>query len=139
PATGIFIANIELNQYTASGLYHVRAIRLFDNQGNEVYLNEGQLNILGFNTSERFTNPNSDSTPPSPTSVTSSGWSIDDNDQPQINFTVVAEDDLSGLQDKILLELLSPTGTSIQEYGNKVAENTYEFNFTLNQYASSGE
>ena len=69
-----------------------------------------------------------DITPPSPTSVTTSGWSIDDNDQPQINFTVIAEDDLSGIQ-FIVIELLSPTGSGIQRYGNKVAENTYEFNF----------
>ena len=138
PETGLFVTEIELNEYAASGSYDVRAMELTDNQGNEVYLNESQINLLGFNTSVGFNNPVSDSEKPSVTSLTSSGWSINNNEEPQINFTVVVEDNLSGLKDGILLELYSPTGTSIQEHGIKVANNTYSFDFVLNKYASSG-
>ena len=138
PITGMFIANIELNQYSASGTYDVRSIRLVDNQGVEVNLNQDQLNVLGFNTTTTFSNPDSDNTKPSPTSVTSAGWAINESEQPEINFEVVVEDDLSGVQDTILLELNSPTGTSIQEYGTKVDGNTYSFDFIIDKYASSG-
>ena len=136
--TNHFEVDISLNQYTASGVYNIRAIRLFDNQGVEVRFNEDQLTLLGLNTSVSFNNPNADNTKPSPTSLTSSGWSINDNEQPTINFTVTVEDDLSGVQDRVILELNSPTGTSIQEHGTRVAENVYNFAFTLNKYASSG-
>ncbi|MBA6254094.1 right-handed parallel beta-helix repeat-containing protein [Colwellia sp. MB3u-55] len=138
PETGLFVTEIELNEYAASGSYDVRAMELTDNQGNEIYLNESQINLLGFNTSVDFNNPVSDSEKPSVTSLTTSGWSINNNEEPQITFTVVVEDNLSGLQDGILLELYSPTGTSIQEHGIKVANNTYSFDFVLNKYASSG-
>jgi hypothetical protein len=136
--TNHFEADISLNQYTASGVYNIRAIQLFDNQGVEVRFNEDQLTLLGLNTSVSFNNPNADITKPSPTTLTSSGWSINDNEQPTINFTVTVEDDLSGVQDRIILELNSPTGTSIQEYGTRIAENVYNFDFTLNKHASSG-
>jgi hypothetical protein len=138
PITGIFIANIELNQYTTSGIYDVRAINLIDNQGVEVNLNQDQLNVLGFNTSTSFSNSDSDNTKPSPTNVTSSGWHLNESDQPQINFEVVVEDNLSGVQETTILELSSPTGTSLQEHGTQISANTYSFEFILNKYASSG-
>ncbi|ABM02115.1 PKD domain containing protein [Psychromonas ingrahamii 37] len=137
--TGIFIANIELNQYTASGLYNVRAINLIDNQGNEVNLNENQLNLLGFTTSVSFDNPIADTIKPSPKILTSSGWLINEEGQPQVNFSLVVEDNLSGVQERIVLELNSPTGVSLQEYGTKVDVDTYHFDFALNKYANSGE
>jgi hypothetical protein len=138
PETGFFITEIELNEYAASGSYNLRAMRLTDNQNNEVYLNESQINLLGFNTSVGFYNPVSDSEKPYVTSLTTLGWSINNNGEPEISFTVFVGDDLSGVKDTTLLELNSPTGTSIQKYGTKVDENTYSFDFVLNQYASSG-
>jgi hypothetical protein len=138
PETGFFITEIELNEYAVSGSYNLRAMRLTDNQNNEVYLNESQINLLGFNTSVGFYNPVSDSEKPYVTSLMTLGWSINNNGEPQISFTVFVGDDLSGVKDTIVLELNSPTGTSIQKYGTKVDENTYSFDFVLNQYASSG-
>ena len=54
----MFTRSLELNPRAVSGTYAVRAVRLFDQDGIEVRLNEGQLNELGADTKSVLANPN---------------------------------------------------------------------------------
>jgi len=137
-STGRFELTEELNQYAASGSYHVRAVRLLDNNGEELRLNEDQIKLLGFVTEYEFTNINEDNTAPSVSSLVASEWAFTDSGQPTIEFEVTLFDDLSGVKDDVILELNSPTGSSLQVYGAKTGESAFRFSFILNQYVSSG-
>ena len=137
-ATGIYSTTYALNAYAASGTYAVRAIVITDVDGNSVRLNEGQLQTLGFSTKTELLNPNGDDVAPVLTSITSTGWYFDADDLPKISFDVAASDDKSGLQTRMIVELLSPSGSSIQEHGSFDDDGAVTVEFELSKYTASG-
>jgi|GEM_PF-1766611 len=128
-----------LNQYAASGTYNIRAITFSDKQANNIRLNESQIVELGFGTSATMDNPQSDDLKPVVDNMVSAGWSISSDNAPTISFDVYASDDLSGLeQGDVIVELLSPSGASIQKRGAFDDKGFASFNFTLSEFAASG-
>ena len=133
-------ASIPLHQMAASGIYAIRSLRITDNDGLLVALNEGQLNTLGFTTTTILDNINSDSEKPYLVSFSTDGWSFDSNENPILSASIVAKDEGSGFGDEsAIVELLSPTGSSIfSNYSNFTDQGEANFNFTLSKYASNG-
>lgn len=138
-ATGLYSTSYSLSQYAASGTYAVRSIRLTDVDGNEVRLNEGQLQTLGFSTKTELLNSNEDDVAPALKSISSTDWYFDSDDQPRITFDVAASDDKSGLQTSMIVELLSPSGSSVQKRGSFDDEGVAVVEFKLSKYAASGD
>ena len=134
-----FSASVQLHPKAASGPYAVRIFTIKDNDGLELSLNEGQLKDLGFVTQTTLTNPQSDNTVPEIASFTSDGWSFDSEGNPQLKATVsVIEDDSGIVESNLILELLSPTGSSLQTRSDSFENNTANFTLTLSKYAASG-
>ena len=135
-----FTATFNLHEQANAGTYAIRALNLIDNDGLELSLNEGQLNDLGFDTTTELVNPNSDSITPEVISFSSNGWAIDSDGLPQLNATIVVSDEGSGLDNsRAIVELLSPTGKSIQSSSSISSEGVATFSFTESVYASSGD
>jgi hypothetical protein len=135
-----FTATFNLNEQASAGTYAIRKLNLIDNDGLELSLNEGQLNDLGFQTTAELVNPNSDSIKPEVISFSSNGWAIDSDGLPQLNATIVVSDEGSGLDNsRAIVELLSPTGKSIQSSSSISSEGVATFSFTESVYASSGD
>ena len=139
PETGLFTRSLELNPQAVSGTYAVRAVRLFDQDGIEVRLNEGQLNELGADTKSVLANPNADLSPPGLTSFVTDGWIIDGEGQPTLSVDLNAADIGSGLQPRVIIELLSPTGTSVQRDGYFDENGSVSITFVLSPFTSSGD
>jgi Ca2+-binding RTX toxin-like protein len=134
-----FRASVELHPNAASGTYAVRAFTIKDNDDLELSLNEGQLNDLGFLTQTVLTNPEADNKVPEIASFASDGWSFDSEGNPQLKATVVVVEDGSGVvENTLILELLSPTGASLQTRSDSFQDNTANFTLTLSKYAASG-
>ncbi|MEM9102841.1 MAG: calcium-binding protein [Pseudomonadota bacterium] len=128
-----------LHKNATSSSYNVRKISVLDNDRNELEMTESQLKLMGYTTSYSFINPVSDDEEPQVSSLTTDGWSIDYDSIPRINFTIEATDNLSGVQsNQTVLELESPTGSSVFEYGQQTGENQYSFSFALDPFAASG-
>jgi len=134
-----FRASVELHPNAASGTYAVRAFTIKDNDDLELSLNEGQLNDLGFLTQTVLTNPEADNKVPEIASFASDGWSFDSEGNPQLKATVAVVEDGSGVvENTLILELLSPTGASLQTRSDSFQDNTANFSLTLSKYAASG-
>ena len=134
-----FRASIQLHPNAASGMYAVRSLRIKDNEKLELALNEGQLNDLGFQTKIDLVNPDSDAIPPVITSFSSDGWSFDADGSPQLKVVIMVLEEGSGLgNSRAVLELLSPTGASLQTTANFDEDGTASFTLTLSKFAASG-
>ena len=90
-------ASIPLHQMAASGTYAIRSLRITDNDGLLVALNEGQLNTLGFTTTTILENINSDSEKPYLVSFSTDGWSFDSEENPILTASLEASDTGSGV------------------------------------------
>ena len=134
-----FRASVELHPNAASGTYALRKFEIKDNDGLELSLNEGQLNDLGFLTETVLANSQADNTTPEIASFTSDGWSFDSEGNPELKATVSVLEDGSGIvEDDLILELLSPSGASLQTRSDSFEDNTANFTLTLSKYAASG-
>ncbi len=135
-----FALSFPLHEQAASGSYIIRAFSLTDNDGLEVRFNQGILETLGFNISTQLVNTNSDSIKPEVVSFTSDGWSTDEEGKPNLSAIINVADEGSGMVGtRGILELISPTGKSIQSSAYVTNENTLAFNFTESEYTSSGD
>ena len=114
-------------------------MRLFDQDGLEVRLNEGQLNELGIDTKSELINPNEDTVPPQLDSFISDGWKIDDDGIPRLDVDLVASDVGSGLQSRVIVELISPSGAGIQEDAYFDEAGTATVAFVISKYSASGD
>jgi len=124
----------------ASGTYAIRSLRITDNDGLLVALNEGQLNTLGFTTTTILENINSDSEKPYLVSFSTDGWSLDSEENPVLSASLEVSDAESGVANgRVIVEILSPTGSSIQEDAYFTDEGEATINFTLSKYATSGD
>ena len=133
-------ASIPLHQMAASGTYAIRSLRITDNDGLLVALNEGQLNTLGFTTTTILENTDSDSEKPYLVSFSTDGWSFDSEENPILSASLEVSDTESGVANgRVIVEILSPTGSSIQEDAYFTDEGEATINFTLSKYASSGD
>ena len=128
-----------LHPMAASGTYEIRAVRLFDNAGLEIRLNTSQLEELGFSTSTILENPNSDSVPPALISLDSSGWIFNEVDEPILNVDIVALEEGSGLNgSRTILEVTSPTGSSLWSDFYFGDDNSASFSIKASKYAANG-
>jgi len=133
-------ASIPLHQMAASGTYAIRSLRITDNDGLLVALNEGQLNTLGFATTTILDNIDSDSEKPYLVSFSTDGWLFDSEENPILSASVEVSDTESGVANgRVIVEVLSPTGSSIQSDAYFSDEGEATINFTLSKYASSGD
>ena len=134
-----FEGSISLHPNALSANYAIRVINLSDNYGASINLNEGELTSLGFNPTTDLDNPNSDSIPPEIISFHSNGWTIDESGIPRLEATIEVMDADSGLTNESpILELLSPSGKSIQQRGSTIDTNKYQYVLSLSKYAASG-
>ena len=132
-------ASIPLHQMAASGTYAIRSLRITDNDGLLVALNEGQLNTLGFATTTILENINSDSEKPYLVSFSTAGWSFNSEENPILTTSLEVFDTESGVANgRVIVEVLSPSGSSIQSDAYFSDEGEATVNFTLSKYASSG-
>ena len=133
-------ASIPLHQMAASGTYAIRSLRITDNDGLLVALNEGQLNTLGFTTTTIVENINSDSEKPYLVSFSTDGWSFDSEGNPILTASLEASDTGSGVANsRVTVELVSPSGASIQNHAYFTDEGEATINVTLSRYAGSGD
>ena len=139
PDTGLFTRSLTLHPQAAGGIYAVRAVRLFDQDGLEVRLNEGQLNELGIDTKSELINPNEDTAPPQLDSFISDGWKIGEDGIPRLDVDLVASDVGSGLQSRVIVELISPSGAGIQKDAYFDEAGTATVTFEISQYSASGD
>jgi len=134
-----FTLSVPLHEQAISGTYTIRLLNINDNDGLEVRFNQGILETLGFEVSTELSNPNSDSIKPEVVSFSSDGWVFDDGGLPQLSASIVVTDEGSGVTGtRGILELISPTGKSIQSSAYVSDENTLEFSFFESKYTSSG-
>ena len=116
-ADGTFRLDKQLNRYLSSGNYVVRAVSAIDNSGEELYLNESQLVEIGYNVSTFFYNPQADIVRPMVDSFSMTPFSYNpSSEQWQFTYDISASDDLSGLQNGHIVELVNGSGTSLQEW-----------------------
>ena len=132
-------ATVMLNERAASGAYAIRSLRITDDEGLLIALNESQLNSLGFNITAILDNQNADSVKPALTSFSSEGWVIDSESRPVLDAYVEFVEEGSGLGPRIVLELLSPTGASIFVDGNPTDQGGADFSISLPKHAASGQ
>ncbi|MDA9583745.1 hypothetical protein N9R70_04790, partial [Porticoccaceae bacterium] len=133
-------ASIPLHQMAASGTYAIRSLRISDNDGLLVALNEGQLNTLGFATITILDNMNSDSEKPYLVSFSTDGWSFDSDETPILSASLEVSDTGSGVANgRVIVEVLSPSGSSIQADAYFSDKGEATINFTLSKYAGSGD
>jgi len=138
--SGPLRASIPLHQMAASGIYAIRSLRITDNDGLLVALNEGQLNTLGFTTTTILDSINSDSEKPYLVLFSTDGWSFDSDENPILSASLKVSDTESGVANgRVIVEVLSPTGSSIQSDAYFSDESEATINFTLSKYASSGD
>ena len=135
----LFSIGKTLNRYARDGLYAVRAIRMVDDTGAALRLNEGELNDLGFQTQVDVRNDLADLTSPQ---LVQLDFSAPDyaSSRPTVEFYLKASDDLSGLQSGAIIEFRSPTGKSLQQWVN-LSEETQDVTgvFSFPNFAANGE
>lgn len=136
--TGEFKTSIDIGEYAQSGTYSIRSINITTNNGTFLNYNEGQLSELGFQISTNVANINSDNQKPQLSTVEILGSSFDVDGSPHIQVQVKASDDKSGLVDRFILEFLSPTGNSIQQWCLFDSNGESTVDFTLSKYSASG-
>ena len=77
--------------------------------------------------------------PPGLTSLVTDGWIIDGEGQPTLSVDLNATDIGGGLQPRVMVELLSPTGTSVQRDGYFDENGSVSITFVLSPFTSSGD
>jgi Ca2+-binding RTX toxin-like protein len=84
-------------------------------------------------------NTNADNLSPIVDALYSDGWSINSDNKPIIEFELQASDIGSGLKvDDVIIELLSPSGTSIQKRSD-FNDGQSSFSISLSKFAASGD
>ena len=138
-STAPFTLSVPLHEQALSGNYTIRVLTINDNDGLQIRFNQGILETLGFDVSTELNNPNSDSIKPEVVSFSSDGWVIDESGQPQLTANLIVTDEGSGISGTpAVLELISPTGKSIQANAFVSDNNTLEFSFLESKFTSSG-
>lgn len=134
-----FTASVDLSKFAASGEYEIRSIRIYDNTSTLVVYNSSQLkNDLNLDISTFISNPNSDNSAPTLDSVLV-GQPVYTGDSIHIPFKIKASDALSGLRQDFIIELLSPSGKSIQARLYFDDNGEYSGNFQLERDSPTGD
>ncbi len=138
-----FALTIEYPQYAKSGDYAIRMLNAVDDTGTTVSFSQQQLEEFGFLVSTNLDNPQADNTAPSLTGLSVAEPVTAEDGSIHLQIDVSAQDTpegtSSGLESAFLLELLSPTGASIQKWANLDESGHASVDFVLSEYAASGE
>lgn len=115
PTSGLFDSSVTLGAFAKAGPYAIRRIMVQDNFGEIVSFNESQIVAMGLTPTATLQNARADTTAPRVTSFSIGGNAKNASGQIEVNFAVTASDAQSGLKDSFILELLSPSGKSLQQ------------------------
>ena len=111
-----------------------------DDLGSAINLNEGELNDLGFDTQVSVRNDLADVIAPQ---LERLEFGVPVYETPRSRssiLTLEASDDVSGVQSRVVMEFLSPTGKSLQKWVSLDEEtNTATGVFSFPLYAANGE
>ena len=115
--TKYFTNNAEINRFSSDGDYAVRRIDATDDFGSNVQFTEEKMSELGFNTKFTLVNSKSDNIAPEVQSVFVSEFYYEQlSELWKLDYSLTASDNISGLQLGHIVELTSPTGSSLQEW-----------------------
>ncbi len=133
-----FSALVQLPIFARSGTYEIRAIRARDDNGTELSLSRDQLESLGHIVFTTLTNPNGDEVAPTLSEFEVGQPYRAGDDSFHVDLTVTASDAGSGLRPNFIVELLSPTGVSLQQWASFDSTGRAVVDFLLPRYAPSG-
>ena len=134
-----FTATIELPFYAKSGAYEIRAFQVTDNTGTFVAVSQQQLIDRGFNVHADLVNPLSDDQAPSLDSVSVGSSIVASDGIIHVAVEINTSDSSSGLNQKFLLEIASPSGASLQQWATFDANGHAIVDFSLSPYSASGD
>lgn len=135
----LFTATIELPFYAKSGAYEIRAFQVTDNTGTFVAVSQEQLIDRGFNVHTDLVNPLSDNQAPSLDSVSVGSIIVASDGMIHLAVEVNASDSSSGLNQKFVLEITSPSGASLQQWATFDENGHAIVDFSLSPYSASGD
>jgi len=140
PDSKIFSASHEMTPYLSSGDYEIRLISAVDNYGAEVWITDDKIDELGFTRTFQLDNPNSDDAVPEIQSLSISDFYYDsESEEWKLDYVMSASDNLSGLQDGHIVELVGPTGTSYQDWHSFDEYGTANVTLSFPKYLPSGD
>ncbi|CAK0773785.1 serralysin [Gammaproteobacteria bacterium] len=134
-----FTTRIDLLEYAKSGIYEIRAIQAIDNTDTLVSISREQLIERGFTVQTELVNPLSDDVAPSLDALTVNSVSTADDGSIHVEVDVTASDSGSGLSSNFLLEILSPSGASLQKWATIDPTGHATVDFALSPYTASGQ
>ncbi|MFQ3189770.1 MAG: hypothetical protein ACI936_000896 [Paraglaciecola sp.] len=141
-ADDVFSTRLFLSKFIKSGGYEIRSIIAVDNSGSEIRIDDSYLNQGGYDYRTVMVNANADDAAPTLQEMTYSTPYSDSIGQLHIDFSLSASDNVSGLNSEFVIELLSPTGTSIKKRGLFAQEGLTQasatLDFILPPYSASG-
>ena len=138
--TGYFELTTEVSRYLSSGDYSVRAITAADDTGALIRLTEQKLNELGFETSFKLENLSSDDIAPTVEVIKVEDFKFDGNSETwSLNYVLKAKDYESGLQTGHIVELIGPTGASLQQWRHFDTNGEVETTLAFPKYLPSGD
>ena len=138
-SSGLFVFEQKLDKYASSGSYAVRAIDAVDDFGASIRFTEQKMIELGYQTKSVLDNPYSDSTKPAVKSFEISNFHFNDLTQTwDVEYKLFATDDKSGLKSGHIVEFLSPTGTSLQEWRDFNSDGVISTTRSFSKYTASG-
>ena len=136
--SGIFESTENLGKYASSGVYEIRKIS-FDSGGFAYEYPDTLIEELGFQKQLTLDNPNSDSWPPIVREFTLSPFNFNEEAQQwETNYSLFADDNLSGLETSWILELSNPSGSSLQQHATFSEDGRSSGVFVLPRETPSG-
>ena len=134
-----FRHSVELHPNAPDGVYAIRSIQIQDDSGVQLEFDSDQLRQeFSLTPSTSLTNPNADNISPSLLEAKVQS-AIFDEEGIRIPVIFKADDNLSGLQSDFIIELLSPSGSSIQRRHSFDQNGAFEGVFDLPKFSASGE
>jgi len=138
-SSGLFVFEQKLDKYASSGSYAVRAIDAVDDFGASIRFTEQKMIELGYQTKSVLDNPYSDSTKPAVKSFEISNFHFNDQKQTwDVDYKLSVTDDKSGLKNGHIVEFLSPTGASLQEWRDFNSDGVLSTTRSFSKYTASG-
>jgi hypothetical protein len=138
--TDNFINASETNRFLSDGSYAVRAITATDDFGANVRFTEEKMTEIGLNTKFALSNSKSDNNAPEVLSLSFSEFYYDETlELWNLAYSLSARDDVSGLQLGHIIELINPTGSSIQDWRYFDENGQIETTLSFPKYLPSGD
>ncbi|HAJ77142.1 MAG TPA: hypothetical protein DCM64_11905 [Gammaproteobacteria bacterium] len=137
--SGIYSAIVSLPQDAVSGVYEIRRIDVVDNTGVERNYGDDYFTLFGLDNLFSLLNPNSDSAYPILEDWQIGPIVISEGAIYSDVYIKASDQGSAGLTNALIVEFLSPTGTSLQKWFaiNENGEASGKFYFS--EYAASGD